>query len=213
MDVFTVVENMRKKYSLPRDFLHVEITESVLAQNAQEIHQTIDRLRNEGYEVWLDDFGSGYSSLNVLKDYRLDLIKLDMSFLRNFTEVSRSIVSSVIIMAKRLGIKTLVEGVEIKEQADYLASIGCGRQQGYYYGKPQPLTGVLAHMEAEGRTTEPRKWFHFYDMASMSIHETDRTSALYEMDETGYLRYIYTNQPYRDEIRKMGYSLADVKRI
>ena len=101
-----------------------------------------------------------------------------MSFLRNFTEVSRSIVSSVIIMAKRLGIKTLVEGVETKEQADYLASIGCGRQQGYYYGKPQPLTGVLAHMEAEGRTTEPRKWFHFYDMASMSIHETDRTSAL-----------------------------------
>lgn len=212
MDVFTVVENMRKKYSLPRDFLHVEITESVLAQNAQEIHQTIDRLRNEGYEVWLDDFGSGYSSLNVLKDYRLDLIKLDMSFLRNFTEVSRSIVSSVIIMAKRLGIKTLVEGVETKEQADYLASIGCGRQQGYYYGKPQPLTGVLAHMEAEGRTTEPRKWFHFYDMASMSIHETDRTSALYEMDETGYLRYIYTNQPYRDEIRKMGYSLADVEK-
>ncbi|WP_298676699.1 EAL domain-containing protein [uncultured Megasphaera sp.] len=212
MDVFAVVETIRKKYSLPRDFLHIEITESVLAQNAQEVHQTIGRLRKEGYEVWLDDFGSGYSSLNVLKDYRLDLIKLDMGFLRNFTEVSRSIVSSVIIMAKRLGIKTLVEGVETKEQADYLASIGCGRQQGYYYGKPQPLAGVLAHMEAEGRTTEPRKWFHFYDMASMSIHQTDRTSALYDMDETGHIHFIYTNQAYREEIRKMGYSLENIEK-
>ena len=109
----------------------------------------------------LDDFGSGYSSLNILKDYTVDLIKLDMGFLRNFTEKSRSIISSVIAMAKDLGIKTLAEGVETQEHAEFLASIGCGRQQGYYYGKPQPLVGTLAHIEAEGREIEPRKWCHY----------------------------------------------------
>lgn len=138
MDVFSVVENTRKKYSLPRDFLHVEITESTLAQNAQNISQALDQLREKGYEIWLDDFGSGYSSLNVLKDYQVDLIKLDMGFLRNFTAKSRSIIASVITMAKDLGVKTLVEGVETKEQADFLAAMGCGRMQGYFLANPSP---------------------------------------------------------------------------
>lgn len=112
LDIFDLVETMRRKYAVPREFLHVEITESVLSRDSRAVQQAINRLRQEGYEIWLDDFGSGYSSLNILKDYTVDLIKLDMGFLRSFTEKSRSIISSVIGMAKDLGIKTLAEGVE-----------------------------------------------------------------------------------------------------
>lgn len=118
MDVFAFIENTRRKYAVPRDFLHVEITESVLAQDSRVIQQALTHLRQEGYEIWLDDFGSVYSSLDILKDYTVDLIKLDMGFLRSFTEKSRSIISSVIGMAKDLGIKTLAEGVETQEHAE-----------------------------------------------------------------------------------------------
>lgn len=158
MDVFAFIENTRRKYAVPRDFLHIEITESVLAQDSRVIQQALTHLRQEGYEIWLDDFGSVYSSLNILKDYTVDLIKLDMGFLRSFTEKSRSIISSVIGMAKDLGIKTLAEGVETQEHADFLAAIGYGRQQGYFYGLPRPLAGTLAHIEEERRGIEQRKW-------------------------------------------------------
>lgn len=211
MDVCQVLEQTRQKYNLPRDFLHVEITESALAQDSAAVHQTIDRLREEGYEVWLDDFGSGYSSLNILKDYNIDLIKLDMGFLRSFTDASRSIVTAVITMAKELGIKTLAEGVETKEHADFLASIGCGRQQGYFYGKPQPIGGTLAHIESEGRGIEPRKWCHYYDVASMFIRQTDRACALFDRYGDGHVHCLYANKTYGEQIHELGYQLQDIE--
>lgn len=211
MDVFAFIENTRRKYAVPRDFLHVEITESVLAQDSRVIQQALTHLRQEGYEIWLDDFGSVYSSLNILKDYTVDLIKLDMGFLRSFTEKSRSIISSVIGMAKDLGIKTLAEGVETQEHADFLASIGCGRQQGYFYGSPRPLAGTLAHIEEERRGIELRKWCHYYDVASMVIRQTDRTSAFFDALENGRLRFLYTNRAYREQLQALGYRLQDVE--
>lgn len=212
LDVFSLVEETRKRYAVPRDFLHIEITESVLAQNAETVHRVLDQLREEGYEIWLDDFGSGYSSLSILKDYTVDLVKLDMSFLRSFTEKSRSIIISIISMAKDLGVKTLAEGVETQEHADFLASIGCGRHQGYFYGKPRPLAGTLAHIEAEGRGIELRKWCHFYDMASMVIRQSKRPNAILDMQENGTIRFLYANQPYREQIQMLGYQLQDIQR-
>lgn len=211
LDIFDLVETTRRKYAVPRDFLHVEIAESVLSRDSRAVQQAINRLRQEGYEIWLDDFGSGYSSLNILKDYTVDLIKLDMGFLRSFTEKSRSIISSVITMAKDLGVKTLVEGVETQEHADFLASIGCGRQQGFFYGKPRPLAGTLAHIREERRGIELRKWCHYYDVASMVIRQTDRTSALFDMQEEGRLRFLYTNKAYRKQIQALGYQLQDIE--
>ena len=211
VDVFHLVEKTRAAYQIPRDALHVEITESALAENDDAVHRAVDRLRDEGYEIWLDDFGSGYSSLNILKDYTVDLIKLDMGFLRSFTEKSRDIIRSVIDMAKELGIKTLAEGVETQEHAEFLASIGCGRQQGYYYGKPQPLVGTLAHIEAEGREIELRKWCHYYDVASMAIRETNQASSLFDLHEDGYLHYLYTNRVYREQLHALGYRCRDVE--
>ena len=211
VDVFHLVEKTRAAYQIPRDALHVEITESALAVNDDAVYRAVDRLRDEGYEIWLDDFGSGYSSLNILKDYTVDLIKLDMGFLRSFTEKSRNIICSVIDMAKELGPKTLVEGVETQEHAEFLASIGCGRQQGYLYGKPQPLVGMLAHIEADARRIEPRKWCHYYDTASIAIRQTNQTSALFDLHEDGYLHFLYVNKPYRKQIHALGYSCQDVE--
>ena len=210
LDVFAVIEEALTRYDLPRDLLHVEVTESAMAKDPGPIRQTMDRLRAAGYEVWLDDFGSGYSSLNILKDCTVDLIKLDMGFLRNFTEKSRQIIASTIDMAKRLGIKTLTEGVETKEQADFLASIGCGRLQGYYFGKPQPLVGAFAHNEAQGRGLELRKWHHYYDVASASIYQTPHAMTLLEFAD-GKVHHLYTNEAYLEEVRNLHYTLEQVE--
>ena len=87
-----------------------------MVQDSDKILKMIDRFRSNGYSVWLDDFGSGYSSLNVLKDYHFDELKIDMEFLRDFNDTSRKIITSVVMMAKAIGIHTLAEGVETREQ-------------------------------------------------------------------------------------------------
>ena len=99
---------------------------------------TINRLHENGFATWLDDFGSGYSSFNVLKDYEFDVLKLDMKFLTGFSDnqKSRALIKSVISMAEQIGMKTLCEGVETMEQAAFLEEASCGRLQGYLYGKP-----------------------------------------------------------------------------
>lgn len=138
LDPVAEVEKIVERYQLPRSLLRIEITETTLAMNGKKLRMEIQRFRKAGYECWLDDFGSGYSSLNVLQHFQFDEIKLDMSFQKHFNEESRKILRSLVLMAKNLGIHTLAEGVETKEQADFLASIGCEKIQGYYYAKPLP---------------------------------------------------------------------------
>ena len=98
----------------------------------------MNRIKELGYSLWLDDFGSGYSSLNVLKDYQFDVIKIDMRFLSNLedSEKARTLIDCIIKMANRINMLTLTEGVETKMQADFLNQVGCTRLQGYLFGKP-----------------------------------------------------------------------------
>lgn len=140
MDVIGELDKYAEKYNIDKRYLHVEITESVLSDKESFIN-TISKLKEEGYTIWLDDFGSGYSSLNVLKDYSFDVIKIDMKFLSSFdiNEKTKIVIDSVVQLANRLGMKTLTEGVETQEEADFLKKIGCGRLQGYLFGKPIKL--------------------------------------------------------------------------
>lgn len=138
MDPFSFMEELIEKYQVPRNFFHIEITESALKKNEGRLKQEIEKFRKAGYECWLDDFGSGYSTLNVLKSYHFDTLKLDMAFQRDMNEAGKKIISSVIFMAKELGVHTLAEGVETKEQADFLKSVGCEKIQGFYYSRPLP---------------------------------------------------------------------------
>ncbi len=141
MDAVGVLEELVEQYQIPKEMLHVEVTESALTENANLLQNAVHRLHECGYAIWLDDFGSGYSSLNVLKDYNFDLLKIDMKFLTNFEEKpkTKDILLSIVSLADAIGMKTLTEGVETTLQADYLKEIGCGRLQGYLYGKPLPL--------------------------------------------------------------------------
>ncbi|MBR6381843.1 MAG: EAL domain-containing protein, partial [Lachnospiraceae bacterium] len=125
-------------------FLHAEITESALVLSEGVLKKATEQLKELGSQLWLDDFGSGYSSLNVLKDYDFDVMKIDMSFLKNFegNEKSRTILKSITAMASLIGMRTVCEGVETAEAADFLTQIGCERLQGYYFGKPMPLSEI-----------------------------------------------------------------------
>lgn len=132
------LEEIRTKYDVPTEYLRVEITESAIVGGSQLVNDVVKKLHQYGYIVEMDDFGTGYSSLNVLKDIDLDIIKLDMMFLSDKSGNNRggTIVSSVVRMAKWLGMPVIAEGVETLAQADFLRSIGCDYIQGYLYSKP-----------------------------------------------------------------------------
>lgn len=132
------LEEIREKYAIPVKYLRIEITESAIMGNSARANEIINKLHQCGYIVEMDDFGSGYSSLNVLKDIELDILKLDMLFFSEQQKSNRggTILSSIIRMAKWLSMPVIAEGVETAEQADFLRSIGCNYIQGYLYSKP-----------------------------------------------------------------------------
>jgi EAL domain-containing protein (putative c-di-GMP-specific phosphodiesterase class I) len=113
------------------------------------LQRDLARIKNDGFSIWLDDFGSGYSSLNVLKDYSFDVLKIDMKFLSSFNdnEKSKIILNTIVDLATKLGMYSLTEGVETNDEAVFLQEIGCGRLQGYYFGKPMPLQDIVAKIK------------------------------------------------------------------
>lgn len=127
-----------ERYGIDKGLIHVEVTESMLGEGNAKLTGMLNKLRERGYSLWLDDFGSGYSGLNVLKDYSFDMMKIDMNFLSKFSENKKSqpILTSIVDLAGKIGMKTLSEGVETNEAYDFLRSIGCQRLQGYLFGKP-----------------------------------------------------------------------------
>lgn len=134
------LEEIRTQYEIPVKYLRIEITESSIRGNSRMTNEVIARLHECGYIVEMDDFGSGYSSLNVLKDIRMDIVKLDMLFLSEETGGNRggTILSSIVRMLRWLEVPLIAEGVETIQQADYLRSIGCEVIQGYLYARPLP---------------------------------------------------------------------------
>ena len=140
MDAVAVLDELATAYRIPKEMIHVEVTESALTDNFNLLNDAMNRIKELGYSLWLDDFGSGYSSLNVLKDYQFDVLKLDMRFLSNLesSEKARTLIDCIIQMANRIHMLTLTEGVETRMQAEFLNRVGCDRLQGYLFGKPIP---------------------------------------------------------------------------
>ena len=136
-----IITKLAETYDIPRDLLHLEITESAYMSDPAELTRIVSDLEGRGFEVEMDDFGSGYSSLNTLKDVHFSAIKLDKAFVSQGQAVERGgiILSSIVRMAHRLKTPVVAEGVETVEQADYLKSIGCVRLQGYLFSKPVPV--------------------------------------------------------------------------
>ncbi len=138
MDLPEILEGLVRKYGLSHRMLHLEITESAYTKQPQELVRIVSTLRALGFTVEMDDFGAGYSSLNTLKDVPVDVLKLDMKFVRDSEEHSRggNILSSVVRMAHWLKLPVIAEGVETQPQADYLKGIGCVLMQGFLFDKP-----------------------------------------------------------------------------
>ena len=203
-DIFDVVEKALAKYGIERELIRVEITESIMASDSY-VQREIERFRLAGYEVWMDDFGSGYSSLNTLKDYKFDELKIDMAFLSNLNEVSRIIISSMVRMSKHLGLKTLAEGVETREQMEFLKEIGCEKAQGYYYGKPQPLNDTMKHMEDAGIVIESREMRLVYSKLGGLDYLVDSPKAVLAF-ENGMFRFLFTNKQFDEQILSIGFS-------
>lgn len=131
-----------EQYQIPPRLLQLELTESAFTNNQDAIRETMEKLQQAGFTILMDDFGSGYSSLNVLKDISVDILKIDMRFLSDTDKQTRSenILASVVRMAKWLEMPVVAEGVERKEQVDFLRSIGCEYVQGYYFARPMPVS-------------------------------------------------------------------------
>jgi len=134
------LEQMRNKYGIPPELLDAEVTESALFESLGLLKEQLALMTDDGHSLWLDDFGSGYSSLNVLKDFSFNVLKIDMIFMREFNRSPKTvpIVTAIVKLAQGLGMKTLCEGVETEEQFAFLSSIGVDMCQGYLMSRPVP---------------------------------------------------------------------------
>lgn len=141
LDLVDVFNGLIRKYDIDPDYLHLEITESAYTDHSEQIIGTVEKLRKLGFTIEMDDFGSGYSSLNMLSQMSLDILKLDMKFIQNemMKPVEQSILNDIISMAHRLNLKVVAEGIETEEQAERLRTLDCDYAQGYYFAKPMPI--------------------------------------------------------------------------
>ncbi|KXL53304.1 phytochrome-like protein cph2 [Anaerotignum neopropionicum] len=136
-----ILLSLLKKYGLDPSHIHLEITESAYTENAEQMIHGIKQLKELGFVIEMDDFGSGYSSLNMLSELPIDVLKLDMRFVQNYdrSRDKRNIMSFVISLAKWMNLKVVAEGVETEEQVNLLKLLGCHWVQGFFYSKPLPL--------------------------------------------------------------------------
>lgn len=202
-DIFQVVEDTVRTYGLPRDLIHLEITETMLVHDKEVIKEALGRFLQAGYQILMDDFGSGYSSLNVLKDYDFNIIKLDTHFLSSSTDKARSIIGNTVDMIKEIGSQSLAEGVETQKHVDFLASVGCEKLQGYFFSKPMPWNDLFSYLEGQYRSFEDAASRAYYDKASAAIRRTHQSLALVEYDGQEF-HHAYLNQAYRNQLDSFG---------
>ena len=150
-DLVAELSHLVKKYDIDASKLELEITETLFTEDTGSLYNIMQDLKDIGFTIEMDDFGSGYSSLNMLKDAPVDVIKIDRFFLDEVIDTRRGkiIVANSIKMSKELGMRTIAEGVETKEQVEFLRDAGCDIAQGYYYSKPIP-TGEFEELLKEG---------------------------------------------------------------
>lgn len=219
-DLFDRITSILERYNVPASAVHIEITESVLLDNTYLFKKIFDRFKNAGSEMWLDDFGSGYTSLNVLKEYDFDVIKLDMRFFSSMTARSKKIISAVVSMAKSLGCHTLAEGVECVEHLAFLKEIGCEMLQGYYFAKPMDrimLREYLQNGKVHIESAEKRNYVNTVGLINLlssdplNDHDPEaEASCIYPLAlleyENEVFRFIYANKPYKDQLYTLGFS-------
>ena len=223
-DSCDIVEEIRKRVDgagVNRSLITIEITESVIGSDMQFMKEQVERFRSLGFPVWMDDFGSGYSSMGVLQSIRFDLIKFDMSFMRklNDGEAGKIILTELMKMATSLGLDTVCEGVETEEQVQFLREIGCSKLQGYYYSKPIPFkTALELYKQQTVVEDENPEELDYYEtigrvnLFDLGVIASEDETAFHNVFETipiavlevrdGKARYIRSNRSYQDFVKR-----------
>ena len=226
-DIMAEIDKCRAKYDIPVEFLHIEVTESALTSGADFLGEQIQKFRKAGYEVWMDDFGSGYSSFNNLKNYDFDVLKIDMDFLRTFetNKKTQVIIGTIVNMAKELGIHTVAEGVETKEQYEFLRRIGCEKLQGYLFGKPKPIDDFVMEVDCSFDVCEDFEMASYYDrigeinllgstpLRDKTFHVINNLPIAFIEYYDGVSQCIYANNAYLSFLSSLGFvSLEEANR-
>ena len=148
-DIVSEIISMTEAAGCDRALLRIELTESAFEEDQGFLTEQMERLRDAGFGVWMDDFGSGYSSLNILQSLNVELVKLDMGFVKDFCASWKNavIVSEIVTMCRRLGMKTLIEGVETAEQLACMRKLSCDMLQGFYFSRPCPLPEIIEKLK------------------------------------------------------------------
>lgn len=217
VDVAAELHALVERYGIEPSLIEVEITESAYSERPDRIVAAFDELAERGFTVLMDDFGSGYSSLNMLKDINVDVLKIDMRFFDRDDRRSKDIMESVIRMARWLDLPVIAEGVETREQVNFLLDVGCSYAQGYYYARPMEAAAFEALLtdgskvqheqcalqDARRPILDFRDLLHENTISDRMLSSIIGSVALYSYAD-GDLRLIRGNEAYRRLIATLG---------
>lgn len=217
VDVAAELHALVERYGIEPSLIEVEITESAYSERPDRIVAAFDELAERGFTVLMDDFGSGYSSLNMLKDINVDVLKIDMRFLDRDDRRSKDIMESVIRMARWLDLPVIAEGVETREQVNFLLDVGCSYAQGYYYARPMEAAAFEALLtdgskvqheqcalqDARRPILDFRDLLHENTISDRMLSSIIGSVALYSYAD-GDLRLIRGSEAYRRLIATLG---------
>lgn len=184
------------EFRIPPHLLNLELTESAFMEDQALVMKTMKRLHEIGFQIMMDDFGSGYSSLNVLKDMEVDYLKIDMKFLQQdegFNGKGEKVLTSVVRMAKWLHLPSIVEGVETQEQVDFLKCIGCEYAQGFYFAKPMPVDEYEKYIKKEQKKVAQGISYKNVSMISELWNTRSTVSMLFDVLDVPIAVYEYRN--------------------
>ena len=227
-----IVEEIRRRVDaagIDRSLITIEITESTVGRDFDFMKAQIARFQALGFPVWMDDFGSGYSSLDVLQSIPFNLLKFDMSFMKklNEGESGKVMLTELMRMATALGLDTVCEGVETEAQVRFLREIGCSKLQGYYFCKPIPMEEILSRYEKgiqigienpqESEYFETIGRVNLYDLAVIAREDNAAFQNIFNTLPMGIMeiqgdnvRFARSNQSYRDFMKRcFGYAIVD----
>ena len=233
-DACDIVEEIRRRVDeagVDRSLITIEITESVIGGSFEFMKEQVERFRDLGFPVWMDDFGSGYSSLDVLQSIPFDLIKFDMSFMRKLDEGDggKIILTELMKMATSLGVDTVCEGVETKDQVRFLREIGCSKLQGFYFSKPLPFETLKAlresNMQIPRENPQESNYYerigrvNLFDLSFLANMDDSVTKNTFDTVPMGIMevnaggdrvKYVRSNPSFRDFMRRaFGFDLSD----
>ncbi|NLW69578.1 MAG: PAS domain-containing protein, partial [Eubacteriaceae bacterium] len=224
-DLIQVITSLIKKYDIPVNLLRLEITESAFSNSTKQVVDIVKKLIDYGFTVEIDDFGSGYSSLNTLKNVPAQIVKLDMRFLEDGVDSLRggNIIESIVRMAKWLNMTVIAEGVEEIQHADFLKSIGCNYIQGYLYARPMPreeYEALCKNVQREQYSPALKKLDNlnsnsFWDPKSMDtliFNSFVGNACIYEF-KNGTVELIRASEKYIQMIGSVGMSIEEALKL